>query len=151
MHSEPRRIRSSWHILKSSWGVLVTPVHLKTGLWVEKYAPKGFLDLLSDEVINREVVRWLKSWDACVFGPGSSKGMSRPAAGGNDPVASGRLGNCRGALRPEHKVLLLCGPPGIIPCRVLDPSTNFWGCTVANPQRKVALPILEISMSALRI
>ncbi|BBN02524.1 chromosome transmission fidelity protein 18 [Marchantia polymorpha subsp. ruderalis] len=41
-------------------------VHEK--LWVEKYAPKSFTELLSDEQTNREVLRWLKHWDFGVFG-----------------------------------------------------------------------------------
>jgi len=36
-------------------------------LWVDKYSPKGYADLLSPEHINREVLEWLKSWDTCVF------------------------------------------------------------------------------------
>ncbi|XP_065862856.1 uncharacterized protein [Euphorbia lathyris] len=41
-------------------------VHEK--LWVEKYAPSSFSELLSDEHTNREVLLWLKQWDSCVFG-----------------------------------------------------------------------------------
>ncbi|KAJ4722941.1 chromosome transmission fidelity protein 18-like [Melia azedarach] len=37
-------------------------------LWVDKYAPNSFTELLSDEQTNREVLLWLKQWDACVFG-----------------------------------------------------------------------------------
>uniref|UniRef100_K4A5L2 AAA+ ATPase domain-containing protein n=1 Tax=Setaria italica TaxID=4555 RepID=K4A5L2_SETIT len=37
-------------------------------LWVEKYAPNSFTELLSDEHTNREVLLWLKQWDSCVFG-----------------------------------------------------------------------------------
>lgn len=29
-------------------------------LWVDKYSPRSFMDLLSDEQINREVMRWMK-------------------------------------------------------------------------------------------
>lgn len=36
-------------------------------LWVDKYAPDGFRDLLSDEKINREVLRAVKTWDPFVF------------------------------------------------------------------------------------
>lgn len=36
-------------------------------LWVDKYAPDGFRDLLSDEKINREVLRAVKAWDPFVF------------------------------------------------------------------------------------
>lgn len=35
--------------------------------WAQKYAPKEYCDLLSDDKTNREVVKWLKSWDALVF------------------------------------------------------------------------------------
>ncbi|KAF1897159.1 hypothetical protein Lal_00034862 [Lupinus albus] len=37
-------------------------------LWVDKYAPKSFTELLSDEQTNREVLLWLKQWDSNVFG-----------------------------------------------------------------------------------
>ena len=37
-------------------------------LWVDKYSPKSFLDLLSSEMINREVLKWVKQWDYIVFG-----------------------------------------------------------------------------------
>ncbi|KAL8486812.1 hypothetical protein ACS0TY_023487 [Phlomoides rotata] len=37
-------------------------------LWVDKYAPSSFTELLSDEKTNREVLLWLKQWDSCVFG-----------------------------------------------------------------------------------
>jgi len=42
-------------------------------LWVDKYAPKSYADLLSPEVINREVLQWIKSWDECVFGRSSNE------------------------------------------------------------------------------
>jgi len=48
-------------------------------LWVDKYAPKGYADLLSPEHINREVLEWLKSWDTCVFG--SRKGPDASSSG----------------------------------------------------------------------
>ncbi|XP_060179013.1 uncharacterized protein LOC132609167 isoform X1 [Lycium barbarum] len=37
-------------------------------LWVDKYAPSSFTELLSDEQTNRQVLMWLKQWDSCVFG-----------------------------------------------------------------------------------
>ncbi|KAL8128846.1 hypothetical protein V2J09_018001 [Rumex salicifolius] len=37
-------------------------------LWVDKYSPKSFTELLSDEHTNREVLLWLKQWDSAVFG-----------------------------------------------------------------------------------
>ncbi|TVU47638.1 hypothetical protein EJB05_07244 [Eragrostis curvula] len=45
----------------------VTPL-VTEQLWVEKYAPNSFTELLSDEHTNREVLLWIKQWDSCVFG-----------------------------------------------------------------------------------
>merc|ERR1719334_3094705 len=39
-----------------------------TQLWVDKYAPRGIMSLLSSEKINREVTAWVKQWDLLVFG-----------------------------------------------------------------------------------
>lgn len=36
-------------------------------LWVEKYRPKGYFDLLSDESTNRSLLTWVKMWDKVVF------------------------------------------------------------------------------------
>lgn len=36
-------------------------------LWVDRYAPKAFSELLSDEQVNRRALQWLKSWDVVVF------------------------------------------------------------------------------------
>jgi len=77
-------------------------------LWTEKYNAKNFMDLLSDGSANREVLRWLKSWDECVFGvPGKQKDKThRRTFGGlqNDAPPDNR---------PENKVILIAGPPGV--------------------------------------
>lgn len=36
-------------------------------LWVDKYRPQGYFDLLSDESTNRNLLTWLKMWDKMVF------------------------------------------------------------------------------------
>ncbi|KAI3743117.1 hypothetical protein L1987_60820 [Smallanthus sonchifolius] len=46
---------------------LETPV-VTERLWVDKYSPNSFVELLSDEHTNREVLMWLKQWDSSVFG-----------------------------------------------------------------------------------
>ena len=82
---------------------------LSKQLWVEKYAPAGFLDLLSDELINREVVKWVKEWERCVFG-----GSTQNAVGSNNGSNNGNLALAQDPLsRPEHKIILLAGPPGL--------------------------------------
>lgn len=37
-------------------------------LWVEKYKPRKYIELLSDEATNRSLLYWLKMWDKTVFG-----------------------------------------------------------------------------------
>ena len=89
-------------------------------LWVDKYAPRSFLELLSDEAINRAVVRWLKSWDAAVFGTGqaaASASRAGPQIGGQ----GGQHGKPLQDRRPAQRVLLMGGPPGVCsgwPCCV---------------------------------
>lgn len=49
--------------------VIVNETNPNAGkLWVEKYKPKGYFDLLSDESTNRSLLTWLKMWDKIVFG-----------------------------------------------------------------------------------
>ena len=36
-------------------------------LWLEKYKPKKYDDLLTEEKTNRDILTWLKSWDEIVF------------------------------------------------------------------------------------
>ncbi|ORY53762.1 P-loop containing nucleoside triphosphate hydrolase protein [Rhizoclosmatium globosum] len=69
-------------------------------LWVDKYAPRMYVDLLGEERINREVLTWVKQWDHCVF----KKPIKKVQPGGNpiDPYH-----------RPEKKILLLSGPAGL--------------------------------------
>ena len=38
-----------------------------TDLWMERYRPKNYLDLLSEENVNRTLLHWLKLWDKAVF------------------------------------------------------------------------------------
>ncbi|XP_004514027.1 uncharacterized protein [Cicer arietinum] len=125
-------------------------------LWVDKYAPKSFTDLLSDEQTNREVLLWLKQWDSTVFGSEirstsddvlsalkrhSSISHNQKSLGSNFPRTKGghnwssnnryinsrstdesgnskniqdiRNTKSRNVGAPEHKILLLCGPPGL--------------------------------------
>lgn len=67
----------------------------------------------------REVVRWLKGWDACVFGtatpapPAPCSAGSRFQPHGTQRAAHGASNGAPDAFgRPEHKVILIAGPPG---------------------------------------
>jgi chromosome transmission fidelity protein 18 len=44
-------------------------------LWVDRYRPQQYTDLLGDDRVHREVMAWVKEWDYCVFG--KSKGKQR--------------------------------------------------------------------------
>ena len=81
-------------------------------LWVDKYAPKAFSQLLSPEKINREVLRALKLWDAHVFGSRSSETGGAAVIDASSVLASEMMRPPRGDSRPFFKVLLFHGPPG---------------------------------------
>ena len=42
-------------------------------LWVEKFKPKSYSQLLSDDGTNRILLKWLKLWDKVVFGKDIAK------------------------------------------------------------------------------
>ena len=73
-------------------------VGTSAALWVDKYAPRVFMDLLSDERINRNVLRWVQQWEGFVFG-GRKRGMTAAMA--------------RSDGRPERPIMLISGPPGL--------------------------------------
>ncbi|KAH9897182.1 hypothetical protein F4778DRAFT_744677 [Xylariomycetidae sp. FL2044] len=76
----------------------------KTLLWTEKYRARNFMDLVGDDLTNRQVLRWLKRWDSLVF-PGAAK--SRPA------VRRPGLKIEAEEEKPHRKILMLTGPPGL--------------------------------------
>ncbi|KAG5520202.1 hypothetical protein PMAC_001279 [Pneumocystis sp. 'macacae'] len=73
-------------------------------LWTNKHAPKKFTDLLGDERVHRETLRWIKHWDFCVFGKYCLQ--SKIFEDENDF-------NCDFLKRPKQKILILTGPPGL--------------------------------------
>ncbi|KAI2635321.1 hypothetical protein GGS21DRAFT_75978 [Xylaria nigripes] len=76
----------------------------KSLLWTEKYRAKNFMDLVGDDLTNRQVLRWLKKWDPIVF-PGAPR--SRPAL--RRPGANAEAEE----EKPHRKILMLTGPPGL--------------------------------------
>lgn len=114
---EPSRLDNDHNILQHS-------------LWVEKYTPQFFTELLSDDAINRTLLKWLKLWDKTVFGRGhgkegklkgdqatrqktfnSVKNNKKQQFIGIQDEADWNQVDASG--RPVHKVALLCGPPGL--------------------------------------
>eukprot|EP00842_Homolaphlyctis_polyrhiza_P006439 jgi/Hompol1/6797/HPOL_001201-RA len=83
-------------------------------LWVDKYAPRMYVDLIGDERLNREVLTWVKQWDMCVFKKpvkrsfaklNESKFRQKSLFGSNKPQDP--------LQRPDRRILLLAGPPGL--------------------------------------
>ncbi|XP_055354797.1 chromosome transmission fidelity protein 18 homolog [Paramacrobiotus metropolitanus] len=101
------------------------PVEGARRMWVEQFRASRYLDLLSDETVNRALLQWLKLWDGCVFhrepklhthlGFGKRKAANNPKtfvprAFGGVPDYCFTLDADR---RPRFKTALLCGPPGL--------------------------------------
>ncbi|CDS40267.1 chromosome transmission fidelity protein 18 [Echinococcus multilocularis] len=99
-------------------------------LWVEKYEPTSYFDLISAEHINRQLLCWLKAWDLSVFGVESKAAAAAPVwssqssnVGSSDhqqqsfqrqetEVTIAQLDH-KDNLRPRYRVVLLSGPPGL--------------------------------------
>ncbi|RLN26051.1 hypothetical protein BBO99_00000584 [Phytophthora kernoviae] len=101
------------------------PPAANTTLWLDKYRPQSFLDLLSDERTNREVLFWIKSWDGFVFPKKKRINSSHPSppakksafnsAAGKSPwsqQATQKDNDDVEDKRPINKIILICGPPG---------------------------------------
>ncbi|KAI7903695.1 uncharacterized protein BX663DRAFT_551381 [Cokeromyces recurvatus] len=92
-----------------------------TKLWVDKYRPENYMDLMGDQRLNRDVLRWVKQWDYCVFKKKPREESQRDQqmkqyrnTFGKEPRYAKKEieKNNDPLLRPEKKILLLSGPPG---------------------------------------
>ncbi|CEP12140.1 hypothetical protein [Parasitella parasitica] len=92
-------------------------------LWVDKYRPSSYMDLMGDQRINRDVLRWVKQWDYCVFKKSVKKESQRDkqlrqykSTFGTAPKFAAYKKDVKETsdplLRPEKKILLMSGPPG---------------------------------------
>ncbi|XP_072205167.1 chromosome transmission fidelity protein 18 homolog isoform X2 [Excalfactoria chinensis] len=99
-------------------------------LWVDKFAPRRYIELLSDDYTNRCLLKWLKLWDTVVFGKEKPVKKAKPGAVAHPPskqpkelqnkwktkaqlteeILEAELDQHK---RPKYKVALLCGPPGL--------------------------------------
>jgi chromosome transmission fidelity protein 18 len=111
----------------------------QTDLWVEKFRPRSYLELLSDDGTNRVLLKWLKLWDKVVFGrevkvrnknkkeeegsvPATATAFNKDKKekkDGDAPVNKKPFqffdidDEMDSAGRPKQKVALLHGPPGL--------------------------------------
>ncbi|XP_042294272.1 chromosome transmission fidelity protein 18 homolog isoform X2 [Sceloporus undulatus] len=99
-------------------------------LWVDRFTPRHYLELLSDDYTNRCLLKWLKLWDVVVFGREKPLKKANLSADGHSAFRQfkdqpskwkTKAQVTEDALdaeldqhnRPKHKVALLCGPPGL--------------------------------------
>ncbi|NWW87856.1 CTF18 protein, partial [Rhynochetos jubatus] len=99
-------------------------------LWVDKFTPRRYMELLSDDYTNRCLLKWLKLWDTVVFGKEKAVKKAKPGTEAHPPfnqpkeqqnkwktkvelteeILEAELDQHK---RPKYKVALLCGPPGL--------------------------------------
>jgi flagellar biosynthesis GTPase FlhF len=79
-----------------------TSVNQEKKLWVDKWKPVEYVDLVGEEQLNRNVLHWVKQWDYCVFK--KEKKLVQQ---------SKKFKNTDKLHRPEKRILLLSGPPGL--------------------------------------
>ncbi|KAK2577163.1 hypothetical protein KPH14_003320 [Odynerus spinipes] len=86
-----------------------------TELWVDKYKPKTYLDLLSDESVNRQLLHWLKLWDKIVFNKEISSQRKKISVSAKMPkkFEYNNQNDVDSKGYPIHKIVLLTGPPGL--------------------------------------
>ncbi|NXO20112.1 CTF18 protein, partial [Cisticola juncidis] len=99
-------------------------------LWVDKFTPRRYIELLSDDYTNRCLLKWLRLWDTVVFGKDRAARRARPGPAAQpqpshakeqpskwkskvqltEEILEAELDQHK---RPKFKVALLCGPPGL--------------------------------------
>ncbi len=84
-------------------------------LWTENYRPKKYIDLIGDDKSHRRVLKWLKLWSQLVFGKiinfskfDKSRSISKSKS---NFIQQETIIDVLG--RPDKKIILLSGPPGI--------------------------------------
>ncbi|KAM7419575.1 hypothetical protein PAMA_016603 [Pampus argenteus] len=103
-------------------------------LWVDRFSPRHYTELLSDDFTNRCLLKWLKMWDTVVFGKerkprpvrtdrqAPNQNSFKPNQANQNPnrfkskievteeLLEAELDQHK---RPKFKVALLSGPPGL--------------------------------------
>ncbi|VDO88752.1 unnamed protein product [Heligmosomoides polygyrus] len=80
-----------------------------SSMWVNKYAPRTYMELLSDDGVNRNLMTWVKLWDECAFNR-KFINTPKPTSAKEKDILTLDSGKPR---RPTHKIVLLSGPAGL--------------------------------------
>lgn len=76
-------------------------------LWAEKWRPRNFMDFVGNESTNRRILHWIKQWDRVVV----QKNLNPITTNDEKDATNSKFSDPFG--RPERKVLLISGPPGL--------------------------------------
>lgn len=86
-------------------------------MWVDKYRPAKFTELMGEERVHRDVLGWLKEWDQCVF---KRKNLRKERHQQYIQAKFGLPDTSNGPApwkdphgRPKERILMLSGPPGL--------------------------------------
>jgi chromosome transmission fidelity protein 18 len=79
-------------------------------LWVDKHAPTSWSHLLSEERVNRQVLKALKAWDPYVFGRPAPVQKHNPNHQSATTTSNPQSNDTRPPV--QQRVILLSGPPG---------------------------------------
>ncbi|XP_034178383.2 chromosome transmission fidelity protein 18 homolog [Osmia lignaria lignaria] len=85
-------------------------------LWVDKYRPRSYIELLSDESVNRHLLHWIKLWDKVVFNRNyvpSKKEKLQSTFGNRKFIKNEVFEEVDSSGFPIRRVVLLTGPPGL--------------------------------------
>lgn len=89
----------------------------QTELWVEKFRPRSYIDLLSDDGTNRTLLMWLKLWDKLVFNKERKVKPKKEEDDEKVKFTSNALPEVQEEIdsvgRPMQRIALLHGPPGL--------------------------------------
>jgi chromosome transmission fidelity protein 18 len=86
---------------------------LNNELWVDKYRPRSYLELLSDETVNRQYLHWLKLWDKIVFNRNINKPKKIQTTFGKKKDEEKDIEEVDSKGYPIKRIALLSGPPGL--------------------------------------
>ena len=65
------------HLLSHRDQLLPERTQVEETLWVDRYRPRKFAELMGNERVARETMLWVKQWDWCVFGKKKANKRSR--------------------------------------------------------------------------
>ncbi|KAM4603613.1 chromosome transmission fidelity protein 18 homolog [Polymixia lowei] len=105
----------------------------RSRLWVDRFSPQHYTELLSDDFTNRCLLKWLKLWDTVVFGrerksrpPQPQQVLNQNSFKTNQANQNANRFKTKSQIteeileaeldqykRPKFKVAMLSGPPGL--------------------------------------